>query len=55
MELLILAAKIVSLYLAIAYGVALAIKWSRGQTIVAMQNGFMTGGIVAFITLQWLM
>jgi hypothetical protein len=51
---LILAAKVVSLYLAIAYGTAFAVKWSRGHPIATMQNVAMSGGITAFVALQWL-
>ena len=55
MELLILAGKVSSLYLAIASGSAFAVKWSRGQPIASMQNVAASIGIVGFVTLQWLL
>ena len=51
---IILAGKVVSLYLAIAYGAPWVVKAIRGQDIAEMQTVATAAGIVGFITLQWL-
>lgn len=49
-----LAGKVLSLFIAIAYGSAWAVKAARGQAVAEMQTFLATVGIVGFVTLQWL-
>jgi len=52
---LILAGKVVSLWLLFYYGVPWFGKAFRGQAIAATQTAALAAGAVGFITLQWLL
>lgn len=51
---LILAGKVVSLFLAIAFGFVNIVKAFRGQSFSSANNYMMSAGITTFVTLQWL-
>lgn len=52
---LVLAGKVVSMFLAIFFGAPWIGMAFRGQAIAASQTFFVTVGIVGFVTLQWLL
>lgn len=52
---MILAGKVIFLFVGLAYGAAWVVKAFRSQPIADMQTVLMVGGLVGFITLQWLL
>jgi hypothetical protein len=53
-ELAQLAGKVASLWLGIYYGAPWMVRAFRNQSAAWTQTMAMTGGVVGFITLQWL-
>ncbi len=51
----LLAAKILCLFIGTSYGASWMVKAFRGQALSDLQTGLMTGGIIGFVTLQWLL
>lgn len=51
---MILAGKVICLFIGLAYGAAWFGKLIRGQPIGDLQTFLMVGGGVGFVTLQWL-
>jgi len=51
---IILAGKIISLFVAIAFGFINVVKSTYGHPITQSNNYVMSAGITGFVTLQWL-
>lgn len=51
---IVLAGKVVGLFLGISYGFACVGRGFNGESVSQAQIFIMTSGIVTFVTLQWL-